>query len=121
MNDKDEKIYRYSIVFWDVAACFKLKPTESLLMALIYGFCKNKNGRCFATQKYMAERLNITETTINQTMNQLVNKGLIEKTFPENSQKLEYKTKAIWNDLAVEAERALNAKKRNYGSYPKNY
>lgn len=69
----------YSTVYHGLTVRFGLRPIESLLLATIISLSK-KNGYCIAGQAMLASTLGTTEPTINATLKELGQKGLIEKS-----------------------------------------
>lgn len=66
----------YSTIYHGLSVEFNLSPTESLLLAQILSLSKER-GYCFASQSTLAHNLNLTETTINSNLQNLLTKGLI--------------------------------------------
>jgi len=48
------------------------------LYCFITGYCNNKKGRCFATNSWFEEKLGISRSTINRSIEQLANKDYIK-------------------------------------------
>ena len=57
-----------------------LKGNELLLYALIYGFCQDGRSCFRGSLNYMADWLNVTRQTVINTLNLLVERGLIVKS-----------------------------------------
>ncbi len=57
----------------------KLKGTELLVYAIIYGFSQDGKGKFTGSWKYLASWCNVTERDIAKVLKKLVDKGLIEK------------------------------------------
>jgi len=56
-----------------------LKGNALALYAIIYGFSQTDNQKCTASQKYLSEWLGCDERTIRNTLNNLLERGLITK------------------------------------------
>ena len=59
-----------------------LKPNEKLLYALITAL-SNKEGYCYASNKYLGELLNVTPRTITRLISVLINENLIMTNYNE--------------------------------------
>lgn len=68
----------YEPAYWGALRKFNLKPSEFLVLFLIRGLTK-KTGKCYASKKFLAERLNISQPTVFSGINKLIRIGLIEK------------------------------------------
>ena len=55
-----------------------LTPSDQILLSWIDALYCKKNGGCFASNKYLAERLNVKENTLAKALVKLRNLGLIE-------------------------------------------
>lgn len=84
-----EKPNYYAIIPADIRYDKTLKDKAKFLYAEITALC-NKDGYCFASNKYFAELYGVRKETISRLLNDLKNRGYIEI-------KIEYdeKTKAI--------------------------
>lgn len=58
----------------------RLKGTELLVYAIIYGFSQDCVSEYKGSQNYIAEWCNVDRITVNRVLKNLVKKGLIEKT-----------------------------------------
>lgn len=76
MEEKEKPNY-YAILPADVRYDSDLKDKAKLLYAEICAL-SNKDGYCFATNKYFAELYNVTPTTISLLIKDLVDKGYLE-------------------------------------------
>jgi len=75
LNSKDKRyVYFYECILKD----FDLSIAEGYLLLLIYSLSRTDDG-CYASKKYLADRLNVSETTIFHLINNLVKKGLLIK------------------------------------------
>lgn len=87
----------YESFYWGSPKKFDLTPCESLALFLIKGLSK-KSGKCYASKKYLAETLNISQPTIFNTINNLINKGLIEKLYKNTNGVMLIKPTNYFND-----------------------
>ena len=67
----------YSIIPADIRYDTELRDKAKLLYGEITALC-NKNGYCFASNKYFAELYGVTTTTISTLIKELVDAGYIE-------------------------------------------
>ena len=73
----EEKPSYYAIIPANVRYDENLRDKAKLLYGEITALC-NKNGYCFASNKYFAELYGVTTTTISTLIKELVDKGYIE-------------------------------------------
>ena len=64
----------------------RLKPNEKLLFGEIYALSQ-KNGYCYATNRYFAELYNVENETISRWINRLKKFGYIESNITQNEDK----------------------------------
>lgn len=57
----------------------ELKGNELLVFALIYGFSRDGNSKFQGSRKYIADTFNISLPTVDKSLNNLVNKGYLNK------------------------------------------
>ena len=57
----------------------RLKGNDLFLFALIYGFCQNREAAFTGSLDYLCQWTNTSERTVQNTINRLVNAGLIIK------------------------------------------
>lgn len=57
----------------------RLKGNDLFLFALIYGFCQNREAAFTGSLDYLCQWTNASERTVQNTINRLVNAGLIIK------------------------------------------
>lgn len=74
----EEKPNYYSIIPAEVRYDTDLKDKAKLLYGEITSL-SDKNGYCYATNKYFAELYEVSTTTISLLINNLINKGYIER------------------------------------------
>lgn len=72
----EEKPNYYAIIPANVRYDNDLKPNEKLMFGEITAL-SNKNGYCTATNAYFAKLYNVTNVTISQWINNLVQKGYV--------------------------------------------
>lgn len=80
----EDKPNYYAIIPADIRYDTELRDKAKLLYGEITALC-NKNGYCFASNKYFAELYGVTTTTISTLIKELVDKGYITTT-------IQYKT-----------------------------
>lgn len=68
----------YIKVYPSFAQKYHLSSNDLLIFSLICGFSEN-GKRFFGTQRYIAEQLNISRQTVNESLGRLVKQGVIEK------------------------------------------
>ena len=68
----------HTIIWWYAIQKFSLSQIEILLITLISGLSRNK-GCCYASKDYLAQVLNVSTTTIYNTMKKLFKKELLER------------------------------------------
>ena len=76
----EEKPNYYSILPADVRYDRTLRDKAKLLYSEITAL-SNKDGSCYATNKYFADLYNVSITTISTLISELVEKGYIETEF----------------------------------------
>lgn len=76
MNSKDKRyVYFYECILKD----FNLSISEGYLLLLIYSLSRTSDG-CYASKKFLADKLNVSETTIFSLLGKLIKKGLLIKS-----------------------------------------
>ena len=75
MNEENTIGY-YSVIPSTILYNDKLKPNQKLLYAIITSL-SCKEGYCFASNKYLAEKLNVNPKTISNWISDLNHKGFI--------------------------------------------
>lgn len=92
MKENQEKVGYYSVIPATVLYNKELKANEKLLYAIITSLAC-KEGYCFASNKYLAEKLDINPKTISSWISDLKNKNFIvvELIRNENNQIIQRK------------------------------
>ena len=75
----EDKPNYYAILPANIRYDTELRDKAKLLYGEITALC-NKNGYCFASNKYFAELYGVTTTTISTLIKELVDKGYITTT-----------------------------------------
>lgn len=76
MKENKESIGYYSVIPATVLYNKELKANEKLLYAIITSLAC-KEGYCFASNKYLAEKLDVNPKTISSWISDLRDKGFI--------------------------------------------
>ena len=92
MKENKEKIGYYSVIPATVLYNKELKANEKLLYAIITSLAC-KEGYCFASNKYLAEKLDVNPKTVSSWISDLRDKGFItvELIRNENNQIIQRK------------------------------
>jgi predicted transcriptional regulator len=69
---------RYTTVLFDIRDKFGITNNEYILCSIIHKL-SFKTGLCYASKKYLAEQVNVTEQGLYKMLNRLIEKGLIIK------------------------------------------
>lgn len=89
-----------------------LKGNELLLYAIIYGFSQDGDSEYFGSQRYIAKAMKISLQTANKIINNLLDKGLIEKIgeshYRVSCAKLVDKNGGVFKKLERRCSRNLN-------------
>lgn len=95
----EEKPNYYAIIPAEVRYDKDLKPNEKLLYGEITSLM-NKEGYCYASNKYFSKLYNVSTRSICEWVNNLINKGYIisEMVYKENSTEIDYRklTLPLW-------------------------
>ena len=84
--NKSFKSNTYSIIPTEILFNKDLKANEKLLYAIIYSL-SNKEGYCFASNKYLAKKLGVNYKTISSWISNLRNKKYISTKIITNEKK----------------------------------
>lgn len=98
MKQNEENINYCSIIPATVLYNKDLKANEKLLYAIITSL-SNKEGYCFATNKYFAEKLGVNPKTISSWISDLRNKNHIKVELIRNENKRIIQRKIHINDV----------------------
>ena len=79
MNIEIKDTNYYTVHGWMINR-LGLKGNALALYAIIYGFSQTENQKCTASQKYLSGWLGCDERTIRNTINNLLERGLITKS-----------------------------------------
>lgn len=98
MKEKEETIGYYSIIPATVLYNKELKANEKLLYAIITSLAC-KEGYCFATNKYLAEKLGVNPKTISSWISDLKDRNFIIVELIRNENKQIIQRKIYINDV----------------------
>ena len=97
MKEKEDNVGYYSIIPATVLYNKELKANEKLLYAIITSLA-NKEGHCFASNKYLAEKLDVNPKTISSWISDLKNRKFIIVELIRNENKQIVQRKIYIND-----------------------
>lgn len=97
MKENKEKVGYYSIIPSKILYNKELKANEKLLYAIITSL-SNKEGYCFASNKYLAEKLDVNPKTISSWISDLKNRNFIIVELIRNENKQIVQRKIYIND-----------------------
>ena len=80
---KHIKKTNYVVITGDMITDLGLKGNELLVYALINGFCQDEESQFYGSLAYLMEFTSLSKQGVINTLNSLVEKGLIEKTQSE--------------------------------------
>ena len=98
MKEKEENIGYYSIIPATILYNKELKANEKLLYAIITSLAC-KEGYCFATNKYLAEKLGVNPKTISSWISDLRDRNFIKIELIRNKNKQIIQRKIYINDV----------------------
>ena len=98
MKEKEETIGYYSIIPATILYNKELKANEKLLYAIITSLAC-KEGYCFATNKYLAEKLGVNLKTISSWISDLSKRNFIIVEVIRNENKQIIQRKIYINDI----------------------
>ena len=87
----------------------KLSGNSLLVFALIFGFCQNDKGIFYGSQQYIADWLNCSKITVFRILEELLNKGLIQKRKSANAMTNEYRINTYNVNKLIQAGRQERA------------
>ncbi len=98
MKENKESIGYYSVIPATVLYNKELKANEKLLYAIITSLtCKE--GYCFASNKYLAEKLDVNPKTVSSWISDLRDKGFINLELIRNENNQIIQRKIYINDV----------------------
>lgn len=80
---KHIKKTNYVVITGDMITDLGLKGNELLIYALINGFCQDEESQFYGSLAYLMEFTSLSKQGVINTLNSLIEKGLIEKTQSE--------------------------------------
>ena len=98
MKEKEDNVGYYSIIPATVLYNKELKANEKLLYAIITSLAC-KEGYCFATNKYLAEKLDVNPKTISSWISNLRDRNFISVEVVRNENKQIIQRKIHINDV----------------------
>ena len=98
MKENQDNVVYYSIIPATVLYNKELKANEKLLYAIITSL-SNKGGYCFATNKYLAEKLDVNPKTISSWISDLKDRNFIIVELIRNENKQIVERKIYINDV----------------------
>ena len=98
MKENQEKVGYYSVIPATVLYNKELKANEKLLYAIITSLAC-KEGYCFASNKYLAEKLDVNPKTISSWISDLKNKNFIVVELIRNENNQIIQRKIYINDV----------------------
>ena len=101
MKENQEKVGYYSVIPATVLYNKELKANEKLLYAIITSLAC-KEGYCFASNKYLAEKLDVNPKTISSWISDLKNKNFIVVELIRNENNQIIQRKIYINDVPYE-------------------
>lgn len=98
MKEKEENVGYYSVIPATILYNKELKANEKLLYAIITSLAC-KEGYCFATNKYLAEKLGVNPKTISSWISDLRDRNFIKIELIRNENKQIIQRKIYTNDV----------------------
>jgi len=98
---------RFSLIPEKVLRNKKLKSNEKLLYAVIYALT-SKNGYCWATNKYLANYLNVSKSTIISGLKTLKEKNYISVFTQKDKETNQVKSRKIITNISIGNEEDNN-------------
>lgn len=98
MKEKEENVGYYSVIPATVLYNKELKANEKLLYAIITSLAC-KEGYCFATNKYLAEKLGVNHKTVSSWISDLQKRKFIIVELIRNENKQIIQRKIYINDV----------------------
>lgn len=109
----------YSIITHDVLYDENLTSNEKLLYATITGLTKQK-GYCYASNDYLAEKMNTSKRSISRWLNNLEKKGYINRnlTYKEDSKEVE--ERQIYTLLSGGVRNDMGSRQKSHEPHDRN-
>lgn len=98
MKGKEDNVGYYSVIPATILYNKELKANEKLLYAIITSLAC-KEGYCFATNKYLAEKLGVNPKTISSWISDLKDRNFIKVELIRNENKQIIKREIYINDV----------------------
>ncbi len=112
MKENKEKIGYYSVIPATVLYNKELKANEKLLYAIITSLAC-KEGYCFASNKYLAEKLDVNPKTVSSWISDLRDKGFIMLELIRNKNKQIIQRKIYINDTPYSLNNGYQYQSKN--------
>ena len=112
MNENQEKVGYYSVIPATVLYNKELKANEKLLYAIITSLAC-KEGYCFASNKYLAEKLDVNPKTISSWISDLKNKNFIVVELIRNENNQIVQRKIYINDVSYPLNNGYQYQSKN--------
>lgn len=104
-----EKQNYYAILPAEVRYDKELKPIEKLLYAEITAL-SNKEGYCYASNKYFADIIGVVNETVSRQITKLINKGYVKRKLIYNENSKEIKERRLYpmTNLSIPIDENVN-------------
>lgn len=112
MKENQEKVGYYSVIPATVLYNKELKANEKLLYTIITSLAC-KEGYCFASNKYLAEKLDVNPKTISSWISDLKNKNFIVVELIRNENNQIIQRKIYINDVPYPLNNGYHYKSKN--------
>ena len=112
MKENQEKVGYYSVIPATVLYNKELKANEKLLYAIITSLAC-KEGYCFASNKYLAEKLDINPKTISSWISDLKNNNFIVVELIRNENNQIIQRKIYINDVPYPLNNGYHYQSKN--------
>lgn len=112
MKENQEKVGYYSVIPATVLYNKELKANEKLLYAIITSLAC-KEGYCFASNKYLAEKLDVNPKTISSWISDLKNKNFIVVELIRNENNQIIQRKIYINDVSYPLNNRYHYQSKN--------
>jgi len=112
MKENQEKVGYYSVIPATVLYNKELKANEKLLYAIITSLAC-KEGYCFASNKYLAEKLDVNPKTISSWISDLKNKNFIVVELIRNENNQIIQRKIYVDDVPYPLNNGYHYKSKN--------